>query len=323
MADHKEVRAGIFVVLALAILGAGTIWIVGSPMRGDRLDYEVLMHSSAGVRRGDRVRLSGMEVGRVDTVELSSGAEWPVLFRVSVDETVQLTEGSSARITSDGLLGAPYLELVAGPPEAPRLPGGSRIVGVESADLSQTLAGLGATTDRLPVLLDQTTELLSKVDREIEPLLQSLRGLLSEENVEAVSGVIAKLEPTLDDVTLRLKGLAANLESLAGELEEGLGGVPELTTEARGLITDLRGALGEDGDRLSQVFDSASATLGSAEGALSTMEINSQELDAMLRDLREAAANLRSLSQTLKERPSLLLRKPEMPARKPGEGMEE
>ncbi len=321
MRDRSEVRAGIFVLAALTILGAGTLWIVGfSPMRGRQVDYEVLMTSSGGVRAGDRVRVAGIDMGRVKRVELSTSDKWPVVFHVSVNERYTPTEGSAARITTDGLLGAPYLEIVAGPVGGADLPSGSRIPGIESGSFNEVFNRLGSSADRLPQLLEEATDLLTKINREIEPLLGSFQVILSKENVDAVSRALATIEPTVEHAGSQISSLVTTLESLAGQLEEGIEGVPDLTAEIGGLVEDLRQAVGPDGQRLTGVLDSAGTAMGSAEGALSTVEGNAQELDAMLRDLREAAANLKSLSQTLKERPGLLLRYPKPPEGKAGGG---
>jgi phospholipid/cholesterol/gamma-HCH transport system substrate-binding protein len=327
LADRSEVRAGVFVILALAILVAGTIWIVGfTPFRGPKATYDVLMKSSAGVRKGDRVRVSGIEVGRVKAIELRAGDEWPVVFRVAMDEDVALTAGSAARITSDGILGAPYLEIVAGPGDGQALPPGSRIVGTEGGTLMEALEGLGGATDRLPFLLDEATALAGALNRELTPLLGRLKAVLSDRNVEEISGTLATLRPLLEEVGPRASDLLSRLDSLAAQIEDGVNGVPELTDEATALVGELRQAIGPGGGRLAGLLDSAERTLGAAEstfgtadGAFAAVEGNSAELDAMLRDLREAAANLRSLSQTLKERPSLLLRYPRPAERKPGE----
>ena len=323
MADRSEVRAGVFVVLALAILVAGIIWIVGlTPLRGPKATYEVSMKRSAGVRRGDRIRVSGIEVGRVKAIELRAGEEWPVLFHVAMDQDVGLTAGSSARITSDGLLGAPYLEILAGPSDANPLPPGSQIVGAEGGSIMGVLDGLGNATDRLPLLLDEATDLAAKLNRELGPLLGSLKMVLSDRNVDEISGALATLRPLLEEIGPRTSELVSRLDSVAAQIESGVSGVPALTDEVSALVGELRQAIGPGGGRLAGLLDSAESSFGTADGALATIEGNSAELDAMLRDLREAAANLRSLSQTLKERPSLLLRYPRPPEHKPGEGDE-
>jgi phospholipid/cholesterol/gamma-HCH transport system substrate-binding protein len=318
MPDRREVRAGIFVLIALAIFGAGTLWITGfSPFSGTRAAYEILMKSSSGVRRGDRVRMAGIQAGRVNRVELRAGEEWPVRFHVSVDPEVVVVEGSQARITTDGLLGAPYLEIVAGPVGGPPLASGSRIIGLEGGDIVQTLQGLGETTSRLPSLIDGVTELVTQLNAEIDPLLDGIGALLAEENIDAIIGTLTSLSETLDELGPRLPGLIDRLEELAVSLEASVGEVPPLAVETRALIGDLRAALGPDGGRLAELLDSAEGTLGAAEGTFAAVRGSAPELQIVLRDLAAAAANLKSLSQALKERPSMLLRSPRQPEREP------
>jgi len=305
----------------MVLLAAGTLWIVGfAPMKGSQLTYKVLLKSSGGVRRGDRIRVSGVQVGRIKEMDLNAGDEWPVALGVTVNERVELREGSSARITADGLLGAPYLEIVVGPMVGELLPPGGRIYESGGGTISQTLEDLGEVTVRFPALLDEATTLLGSLSETLEPLRAGLEVFLSEENAAAFSGTLAALQPTLEEVGPKMSALISRLDSLTAKLEEGIEGVPELSHEMNALVGDLRQAMGPDGQRLADVLDSAKSTLSSADGALSTVEDNRQEVDAMLRDLREAAANLRSLTQTIKERPSLLLRSPKTKEREKDSG---
>jgi len=325
MPDRRDVRAGSFVLVALAILGAGTIWIAGfSPFSGTRAAYEILMKSSSGVRRGDRLRMAGIQAGRVNRVELRAGEEWPVRFHVTVDPEVVVAEGSQARITTDGLLGAPYLEIVSGPAGGPPLPSGSRIIGLEGGDIVQTLQGLGETTERLPPLIDGVTELVSQLNEGIEPLLEGVEALLAEENIDAIVGALTSLSGALDQLGPRLPGLFDRLEGMAASLEATIGEGAPLAVETRTLIEDLRAALGPDGRRLAALLESAESTLETADGTLAAVRGSGPELQVVLRDLAAAAANLKSLSQALKERPSMLLRSPRPPEREelqpPGDG---
>ena len=324
MADMSEVRAGIFVLLALVILGFGTLWIVGySPVGGGQLEYEVLLKSSAGVRKGDRIRLSGIGVGRIKTIDLRPGEDWPVVFNVEIEQGVVLTEGSAARITSDGLLGAPYLELVAGALGSDPLPAGSQIMGSGGGTLMDTLDGMGESTAKLPELIQQLSELIANINHEVGPLLGSFRTLLSDQNIDAISGSLSSLSQTTDEVGPRILTLVSSLDALAVRLDEGLSGIPDLTAEITTLTKNLHAAIGPDGERLSRVLDSAAGTLDSATGTLSAVGAHNAELDSILRDLDDATTNLKSLTQTLKERPSLLMRFPGQPDRKPGEEVKE
>ncbi len=316
MKDRSTIRAGLFVVIALAILIVATLWVAGFHFGGAQNDYEVLMTTAGGVRQGDQVRVSGVEVGRVLGVELRPGEDWPVLFQVALDDGIPVTEAATARLTSDGLLGAPYLEIDPGPAGGPLLPAGSKIVGSGAAGASEALGGLSDLSDRAGVALDEVTVLVQSLGERVGPLLERFELLLSDENLASIGDSLAAMKGTMEDSGPRLSALLARLDDLAVELKSGVEGLPEVTAEIQGLVTDLRTALGPDGERVSSLLDSANS-------GMSAMQMNRGELEAMVRDLRLATANLRAFTEAIKERPSLLVRKSRAADRKPGEGVDQ
>ena len=58
----SDVKVGIFVLVALAIVIAGSLWIAGGTLFAARqVPYDVLLADSGGVVAGDRVRVSGVD----------------------------------------------------------------------------------------------------------------------------------------------------------------------------------------------------------------------------------------------------------------------
>ena len=316
MKDRSTILAGLFVVVALAILIVASLWMAGSHFSGAQNDYEVLMKNAGGVRQGDRVRVSGMEVGRVLEVGLRPGEDWPVVFQVALGVEIPVTEAATARLTSDGLLGAPYLEIDPGPAGEPLLPAGSTIVGSSAAGASEAIGSLSELSDRAGVALDEVTILLQSLSERTGPLLERFEMLLSDENLASISGSLAAMQGTMEESGPRLSALLTRLDELAIELKSGAEGLPDVTLEIQGLVSDLRTALGPDGERLATVLDSANS-------GLSAMQMNRGEMEAMVRDLRLATANLRAFTEAIKERPSLLVRKSRAADRKPGEGVDQ
>jgi phospholipid/cholesterol/gamma-HCH transport system substrate-binding protein len=316
MKDTSTIRAGLFLILALAILVIGSLWVAGfHPGGAEKATYEVLMKGSGGVRQGDPVRVAGMEVGRVQGIELRPGVEWPVVFRIGLDAQILITDAASARLTTDGLLGSPYLELDPGPAGEAALPPGTPIVGVESASAADAMSGLGELSDRAGVALDEMTLLLQSLSTRTGPLLERFEMLLSDDNLASISESLTAMRDTMQEAGPRLTSLMTRLDDLAIELEAGVAGLPDLTADLQGLVGDLRTALGPDGERLASLLDSAGASV-------SSMEMNKGELEAMVRDLRLATANLKTFTESIKERPSALIRKSRAPDRKPGEGVD-
>lgn len=316
MNDRNTVRAGLFVVVALAIFVVASLWVAGAHFGGAQNEFEVLMKSAAGVRQGEQVRVSGLESGRVLVVKLRPGEDWPVSFRVALDEGIPVTQAATARMTSDGLLGAPYLEIDPGPAGEPMLPIGSTIMGSSAAGASDAFNGLSELSDRAGLALDEVTILLQSLSERTGPLLERFELLLSDENLASITGSLAAMQSTMEESGPRLSSLLTRLDELAVDLQTGVAGLPDLTGDIQGLVTDLRTALGPEGERLASVLDSANT-------GISSLQMSRGELEAMVRDLRLATANLRAFTEAIKERPSLLVRKSRASDRKPGEGVDQ
>ena len=159
-----EVLTGLFVITAILILAFATLWITGAKVLGERREsYEVKMKSAGGVRRGDQVRVSGVEVGRVREVMLEPGTEWPVTFQVVLDADLPVATDSRARFASDGLLGSSYLEIDTGSGDGEPLAPGEPILGSDVRGITEAMSGIDDLTAQATVLIDETTALVREV----------------------------------------------------------------------------------------------------------------------------------------------------------------
>jgi phospholipid/cholesterol/gamma-HCH transport system substrate-binding protein len=316
----SDLQIGVFVLAALGVLIAGSLWIAGGGLFVARdVHYDVLLESSGGVVAGDRVRVAGVAVGRIQEVLLRPDDGWPVQMRVAVKETVGVHADASAVIATSGILGTSFLQIMPGSADAPPLPPGSTIHGVPSSGMDAALEQLTEISTKLMGILDQTSLLVDNIASEVDPLMARLQALLSEENTENLEAILASTRATLDEVSPRVGPLLDRLDAVAATAEESLGGIPALTEQTSGLIAKLDSALGPDGERVAQVLDGTTATLGSANEALALVLENRAEIEATLRDLETTMANLRAFSDRVKQQPSSLLRSSPQRERRPGD----
>lgn len=316
-----ELRVGAFVLGSTLILGLGILWVIGYlPLGGEANEYNVLMGSAAGIRAGDRVRVSGIELGRVESVTLRPGEQWPVVFAVTLSTSIRVTEEASAYITSDGLLSANYLQIAPGPPGALPLPSGGTITGTAGGGLMAALEGLDDLSAQTSSLLEQLESLVHNLSVSVEPLMARLELLLSDKNLENFSGTLVAFRKLAEETGPRTNTLLENLDTLVTQLGEGTETLPELAADLQKLLTTLNSALGSEGSRLADLLDSAQSTLDSAGVTLEVTAQNRRSFELALRDLEATMANLKSFTATLEQRPSALLRKNRRPDRKPGEG---
>jgi phospholipid/cholesterol/gamma-HCH transport system substrate-binding protein len=118
------IKLGAFSVVLL--LFTAIIIVVFGQMRFDRTTgYSAIFSNTSGLRNGQFVRASGVEVGKVSNVALIDGGQ-RVRVDFSVDRSLSLFQGTTAAIRYQDLIGNRYLELKRGDSER-RLPAGGTI----------------------------------------------------------------------------------------------------------------------------------------------------------------------------------------------------
>jgi phospholipid/cholesterol/gamma-HCH transport system substrate-binding protein len=118
------IKLGIFTVVLL--LFTAIIIVVFGQMRFDRTTgYSAVFSSASGLRAGQFVRASGVEVGKVSNVELIDGGA-QVKIDFNVNRSLPLFDGTTASIRYLNLIGDRYLELKRGDSDK-RLPAGGTI----------------------------------------------------------------------------------------------------------------------------------------------------------------------------------------------------
>ncbi len=98
--------AGVFLWFALARGG-------DAPQSGDRREMGARFSSVSGISPGADVRVAGVKVGLVKSIELDMETNEAQLV-LAVDRELSLFEDAVARIQTDGLLGGAYISLDPG-----------------------------------------------------------------------------------------------------------------------------------------------------------------------------------------------------------------
>jgi phospholipid/cholesterol/gamma-HCH transport system substrate-binding protein len=117
-------KLGIFSLVLLLFTAA--IIVVFGQMRFDRTTgYSAIFSNTSGLRDGQFVRASGVEVGKVSKIELIDGGS-KVRVDFNVERSLQLFDGTTAAVRYLNLIGDRYMELKRGDSDK-RLPAGGTI----------------------------------------------------------------------------------------------------------------------------------------------------------------------------------------------------
>jgi phospholipid/cholesterol/gamma-HCH transport system substrate-binding protein len=109
-----ELGVGIFVLIGILCVGYLTIRLGKMELIGDRHYYlNARFLSVAGLKKGAKVVIAGVEVGQVDGISLDP-EEQVAIVRLKIREDVVLTDDVIASVKTSGLIGDKYIKLSPG-----------------------------------------------------------------------------------------------------------------------------------------------------------------------------------------------------------------
>lgn len=278
----REVAVGGMVILGVALFILGTSWLSGKSLTpAQRVQMEFA--DAAGLKRGSPVRISGMQVGRVEQIQLIEYGT--VRLTVSLDRGLRPGADASATVVAVGLAGDVAIELNPGNPSPP-LAAGQVIPGSVSPGFMQIGEVLaekaGLALDNLNVMLNPAL---------VEDMQSTLRGLQS---------VLATMSDPRTGPAAELSTTLAGLRSLTGKLDSVLAGAGTQRTMANldtlsGNLVDMTAQFTATGARL----DSLMARINSGQGTIG----KAMNDDGLYDDIRAATVSFQQLLDEIKKNP--------------------
>lgn len=278
----REVAVGGLVLLGVALFIVATSWLSGKSLTpAQRVQMEFA--DAAGLKRGSPVRISGMQVGRVEEIDLVEYGS--VRLLVSLDRGLRPGADASATVVAVGLAGDVAIELNPGNPTPP-LAEGQVIPGTVSAGFMQIGEMLaekaGLALDNLNLMLNPAL-----VD-DMQSTLRSLQSVLATMG-DPRTGPAAELSTTM-----------AGLRSLTTKLDSALAGAGTQRTMANldtlsGNLVDMTAQFTATGARL----DSLMARINRGEGTIGRAMTD----DGLYDDIRAATVSFQQLLDEIKKNP--------------------
>lgn len=296
------IAAGLFAI----VLSAGVVlalWWFSDKREATRELVLVTSSSVNGLNPQATVRYRGIVAGKVAGIGLDPGNPRDVLVTVRIRADLPITQGTRARLATQGVTGLAFIALddsgenvapLAGDPPRIRLAPG--LIDEVSAASLQTLTRVRELAERLAGLANPDN--LARIERTMAHLERSSQGL--ERTLQEAPQTLAAVRQVFSkDNLARISRSLDNLERLSGEA------VP-LAREGRTLLTRLQ--------TVSERIDSLAGATG--EGvATSTLP----RLNGLLQELTVTSRQLSDLLDEIDNSPQLLLLGRGKPVPGPGE----
>jgi phospholipid/cholesterol/gamma-HCH transport system substrate-binding protein len=290
-------KVGVFATLCLIVLGI-LIWQIEDlnpfGVKGQRLD--AIFKSVAGLDDKASVRIAGVRVGRVDGVGLEGNQ---ARITLALDKPLPLTQGTTARIASLGMLGEKYVELVPGPPNAPPLPPNAVLIGTTPPGFDEAIEKINNIGSSIQQLTGSLAG--SDVGGSMNRLFEDIR-LTSAEIRALVAENRANLGSTVRNFDQVSATLARELPRLADQMNRALDQISVVVAENRG---DLKGSMGNirelteklqtSADNLNQI----TGKIASGEGTIGKLVNDEKAYNDLTSTLDSIKGGVESLSGTL------------------------
>jgi len=213
----QEKLVGLFVLTALVIFFV--LFILNSRqlhLFDDPLRFQMQVKTAEGISRDTPVRISGIQVGRVDRIEITEDHSLMLYARVHERYKSLVRDDSIASIGKLSLLGRSSIEITPGSPDQPLVEDGSLLPVEEPLSFDDLLAQVE------PVLLamEETVQNIAKISGAIRP--------------EMIEGLVANLHQTSIDV-----------QAITGQVAAGQGPVgsllydPQIQAQLADTVTHL------------------------------------------------------------------------------------
>lgn len=250
--------AGLFTLLLVIAAAVTAIWV--SKQNLPRIPYELIATSPVtGLSVQSKVRYQGVPVGNVESLRFVPEDPGKVLILIGIDPKTPITEATWAEIVIAGVTGISNVEL--------------RDDGTSKKRLVSSLDDIQQIPIR-PNFLDRLISQASAMAPAVEGLLESIKKISNDENIEALSATLRNAA-----------SLSEQLKRSMVLLEPGLAKVPALIDGLT--VTGKR--VDEAVVDVRKLTLSAQKTLDGFNAPGGTMT----QVTQSLKDIREAVAQLR------------------------------
>ncbi|MCV7419003.1 virulence factor Mce family protein [Mycobacterium yunnanensis] len=265
--ESNPVRTGVFGIALVTCLVLVSFGYTGLPFWPQGKNYEAYFTDAGGITPGNDVSVSGIKVGKVDSVELAGDS---ALVKFTVDRKVRVGDQSLVAIKTDTVLGQKSLAVT------PKGGGSTTVVPLGRTTtpytLNTALQDLGQNAGELDKpKFEQALAVLTDTLRDATP---QLRGAL--DGVANLSRSINKRDEALEQLLAHAKKVSDTLAQRAGQvnqlitdgnllfaelddrrqaLSNLIGGIQAVSEQLSGFVADNKREFGPALQKLNAVLD--------------------------------------------------------------------
>ncbi|MCK4428204.1 MAG: MCE family protein [candidate division Zixibacteria bacterium] len=281
-----ELRVGLVVVLAIAILVVGIIWVKGIRFNQTKYRYSVILPNVGALKVGDPVSVSGVEKGKVKKIQLYEG---DVLVTLDLGADVVLKKDAKFTVKNIGLMGERFVDVQTGYSDT-------------LLDLSQPVrgyydTGIPEVMGRVGEMIDQLSRLVANLEGVLgtkwsrESMIETIKNLreISHDMNALLDRNKGKFDQTMDDLSYTSAELKKIIDQNKEKLQTTVDGFEQASVKLDNVVTSLD-TISISLKKLTYKIEKGEGTLGQLVNDTTLYEQikkTTQHVDSLILDIKK------------------------------------
>lgn len=155
----NELKTGLVVVAGIIV----TIFFMVKTTDFNARPYKVktFFNYADGIKKDSIVKLAGIEVGRVESIEFQYVPDTKIQLVLAIDKKAKIHEDSLAFIATSGMIGDAYIGITPGLPEKPFVKEGATLMSEDPVEMRKLMKKADAIADSLDKALAEVKTLVT------------------------------------------------------------------------------------------------------------------------------------------------------------------
>ena len=304
---HREIKVGLFFLVVVAMVIGGIQFLKGRGILNIDQEFVVYYDNVRGLAPSDDVVVNGLVVGKISTLELvEQEGETRVKVTFTLDNSIEMIEGSQAKLVGPDFLGETQIDLILGQGGSV-LPSGSTVEPLYDATIFDELATVSQDIDPILKHADSLLVNINKLfastitasDITLNALVNDIDQLVNTYDAlgQKTSLMLDGKGDQIGEVLMNLNGITLNMRNQTEVLSGILQNIDTLTTSLARV--DFENTVNRLDSALISIHTLVD-TIQYGEGSLNKLVTE----DSLHKELLSAAQSLDSLLTDLKNNPS-------------------
>ncbi len=254
--QRRNIIVGVFVILGI-LLFIIAIYLIGQKeyIFGSPAKISAIFNDVKGLKEGDKVRMSGIDIGTVSGLEFTGNNQVLVTISIDKEQFSHIHKDSKVIIGSQGLMGAKVVKVLPGDVLGGTLAENDTLETIEQVEIDDIIREVNSVSEDIGIVSSELASITRKINRG--------------------DGVFGKLftdtsiTTALDKTLLNFAKITENFNIISEKISRGEGVVGKLFADTT-LSSDMNTA-GQNIDQIASNLSEITTMINSGEGVFSKL----------------------------------------------------